>query len=85
MNEIEVECVPKNLPEFFEVDVAKLEVGHPLHLSDIALPKGVTSVELAKGEGHDQAVVSATTPKAAPTSDEEESAAEGDAEETTEE
>ena len=85
LNEIEVECLPKDLPEFIEVDVAKLEVGHPLHLSDIALPKGVTSVELAKGEGHDQAVVSANTPKAAPASDESETAAEGDAEETTEE
>ncbi|WOH37831.1 50S ribosomal protein L25/general stress protein Ctc [Thalassotalea fonticola] len=84
LNEIEVACLPKNLPEFIEVDVANLEVGHPLHLSDIALPKGVTSVELSKGESHDAAVVSASTPKAAKSSDEEE-AAEGDAEVATEE
>ena len=84
LNEIEVSCLPKNLPEFIEVDVANLEVGHPLHLSDIALPEGVTSVELAKGEDHDSAVVSASTPKAAKSEDAEE-AAEGDAEETTEE
>ncbi|OUS32717.1 50S ribosomal protein L25/general stress protein Ctc [Thalassotalea sp. 42_200_T64] len=84
LNEIEVACLPKNIPEFIEVDVANLEVGHPLHLSDIALPEGVTSVELAKGEDHDSAVVSASVPKAAKSEDAEE-AAEGDAEETTEE
>ncbi|WNC70994.1 50S ribosomal protein L25/general stress protein Ctc [Thalassotalea psychrophila] len=85
LNEIEVACLPKNLPEFIEVDVANLEVGHPLHLSDIALPKGVTSVELSKGEDHDSAVVSASVPKAAKSSDDEEEAAEGDAEVATEE
>jgi large subunit ribosomal protein L25 len=84
LNEIEVACLPKNLPEFIEVDVANLEVGHPLHLSDIALPEGVRSVELAKGEDHDSAVVSASTPKAAKSEDAED-AAEGNAEETTEE
>lgn len=83
LNEIEVTCLPKNLPEFIEVDVANLEVGHPLHLSDITLPKGVSSVELAKGEDHDSAVVSASVPKAAKSSDDE--AAEGDAEVATEE
>jgi large subunit ribosomal protein L25 len=75
LNEIEVSCLPKNLPEFIEVDVANLEVGHPIHLSDVALPKGVTSLELAKGESHDQAVVSATTPKAAKTEDDDEAPA----------
>ncbi|KGJ95754.1 50S ribosomal protein L25/general stress protein Ctc [Thalassotalea sp. ND16A] len=84
LNEIEVACLPKDIPEFIEVDVANLEVGHPLHLSDIALPKGVTSVELAKGEDHDSAVVSASVPKAAKVEDTDE-AVEGDAEETTEE
>ena len=70
LNEIEVACLPKDLPEFIEVDVANLEVGHPLHLSDVIFPKGVTSIELAKGESHDQAVVSANTPKAAKSDDE---------------
>jgi len=40
-----------------------MEVGQTIHLSDIKLPKGVTSDELAKGESHDQAVVTAKTPK----------------------
>ncbi|MDN3651573.1 50S ribosomal protein L25/general stress protein Ctc [Thalassotalea ponticola] len=81
MTDIEVECLPADLPEFIEVDVAGLEVGNTIHLSDIALPKGVTSVELAKGEDHDQAVVTATAPKAASST---ESDAEGE-EEATEE
>ncbi len=62
-NEIEVACLPADLPEFIEVDVAALTAGHSIHLSEIALPKGVTSVELSKGEGHDIAVVSAQAPK----------------------
>ncbi len=76
--EIEVSCLAKDLPEFVEVDVANLELGASLHISNIVLPAGVTSVELAKGEAHDQAVVSITAPKGA----EDDSAAE---EEATEE
>ena len=49
VNEIAVTCLPADIPEFIEVDAANLEVGQTLHLSDIALPKGVTSDELAKG------------------------------------
>ena len=63
INEIAVTCLPANIPEFIEVDVAALEVGDTLHLSDVALPKGVTSDELAKGESHDQAVATLNAPK----------------------
>ncbi|WP_286232795.1 50S ribosomal protein L25/general stress protein Ctc [Thalassotalea sediminis] len=80
INEIAVTCLPGDIPEFIEVDVADLEVGQTLHLSDVTLPKGVTSDELAKGESHDQAVVTANAPKGA--SDDSE---EGEAEEATEE
>ncbi|GAA5219195.1 50S ribosomal protein L25/general stress protein Ctc [Corallincola platygyrae] len=65
ITEVEITCLPADLPEFVEVDVADMEQGATLHLSDVALPKGVTSVELAKGEGHDQAVVSINAPKGA--------------------
>jgi large subunit ribosomal protein L25 len=64
-NEIEVACLPAALPEFIEVDVANLALGQTVHLSDIALPAGVESVELRKGESHDQAVVSISAPKGA--------------------
>ncbi len=41
LTEIEVSCLPKNLPEFIEIDISALELGSSLHLSDITLPKGV--------------------------------------------
>jgi large subunit ribosomal protein L25 len=63
--ELEVTCLPKDLPEFIEVDCGGLEVGQTLHISDLALPKGVTSVELGKGESHDLAVVTLHAPKGA--------------------
>ncbi|NTS78394.1 50S ribosomal protein L25/general stress protein Ctc [Catenovulum sp. SM1970] len=69
-NEIAVTCLPANLPEFIEVDVAGLEVGQTLHLSDVTLPAGVTSDELAKGEGHDVAVVTLAAPKGGAAEDE---------------
>lgn len=47
--EVEVSCLPKDLPEFIEVDLAKVEVGQTLHLSDLTLPKGVELVALAHG------------------------------------
>ena len=75
VNTIEVACLPASLPEFIEVDVTALEVGHSLHLSDVVLPEGVTSVELSKGEGHDQAVVSIHAPKGASTVEAEAEAA----------
>jgi large subunit ribosomal protein L25 len=74
VNEIAVSCLPADIPEFIEVDVAGLEVGQTLHLSDITLPKGVTSDELAKGEDHDQAVASLNAPKVVKDEEEDNSA-----------
>ena len=42
MNEIEIACLPANLPQFIEVDLTKLIGGASIHLADITLPKGVT-------------------------------------------
>ena len=47
--EVEVSCLPKDLPEFIEVDLAKVEVGQTVHLSDLKLPKGIELVALAHG------------------------------------
>lgn len=47
--EVEVSCQPQDLPEFINVDMAKVEVGQIVHLSDLALPKGVELVALAHG------------------------------------
>jgi large subunit ribosomal protein L25 len=56
VTEVEVQCLPANLPEYLEVDMGDVEIEQILHLSDIKLPEGVELVELAHGEGHDQAV-----------------------------
>ena len=42
--DLEVSCLPADLPEFIEVDLSKIEVGHGIHAKDLALPKGVTLV-----------------------------------------
>ena len=47
LNEIEIHCFPKDLPEFIEVDMILLEIGEAVHLADITLPAGVASVALA--------------------------------------
>ena len=44
VNEIEVNCLPADLPEFIAVDLSTLETGKSLHLDDIQLPKGVKAV-----------------------------------------
>ncbi len=44
ITELEVSCLPADLPEFIEVDLSKIEVGHSIHAKDIALPKGVSLV-----------------------------------------
>ncbi len=77
VTEIEVTCLPKDLPEFIEVDMAAVEMGQTLHLSDPTLPAGVASVELAKDdETHDLAVVTVKpAPKAADTEEGDEEAA----------
>jgi len=57
LNEVQVSCLPKDLPEFIEVDLSSLEVGNVVHLSDIKLPAGVELPELKQGKEHDVAVV----------------------------
>jgi len=69
MNDVEVICLPKYLPEYIEVDISKLELDDMLHLSDIKVPEGVALVELSHGEGHDQPIVSIHVIKAAPVED----------------
>ena len=78
MNDVEISCLPADLPEFIEVDVATVELGQTLHLSDLVLPKGVTLVELAKGESHDLAVVTVKAAKGG-SSDDAASAEDGEA------
>jgi large subunit ribosomal protein L25 len=55
LNEVEVSCLPKDLPEFIEVDLGKLALGDIVHLSDLKLPEGVELPQLK--QDHDMAVV----------------------------
>lgn len=56
--DVEIQCLPKDLPEYFEVDISELELDEMLHLSDIKMPEGVEIPELAQGPEHDHAIVS---------------------------
>jgi len=55
--DVEVACLPKNIPEFIEVDMIKLERGQSIHLSEITFPENVVSTQLSHGEEHNLAVV----------------------------
>lgn len=57
LNEIEISCLPKDLPEFIEVDLGGLQIGDIVHMSDLKLPAGVELPELKLGKEHDLAVV----------------------------
>jgi large subunit ribosomal protein L25 len=59
--ETEVTCLPKDLPEFIEVDISGLSLNESIHLSQLKVPDGVTLVELAKD---DAAVVAIHSPRA---------------------
>ena len=61
MTELDIMCLPKDLPEYLEVDMAEVELGQTLHISDIILPKGVESVALSHGADHDLPVVASTS------------------------
>lgn len=54
--EVEVECLPQDLPEFIEVDMTLIDIGESVHLSDLKLPKGVEILGLAHGGVYDQQV-----------------------------
>lgn len=57
LNEVEVSALPKDLPEFIEIDLGELTVGDIVHLSQLKLPAGVTIPALKLGKEHDLAVV----------------------------
>ena len=61
--EVEVGCLPKDLPEYIEVDMISLDVGDAVHLSELALPEGVHLMALAHNPDNDQPVVSVQHPQ----------------------
>lgn len=56
--EVQVRCLPSDLPEFLCVNIAKAQLHDAIHLSDITFPPGVESVDLSHGEQHDLLVLS---------------------------
>lgn len=63
MTDLEITCLPGDLPEFIEVDFTDVEVGQTIHISDLTLPKGVESIALNHGADHDLAVANIHKPK----------------------
>jgi large subunit ribosomal protein L25 len=86
MTDVEISCLPKDLPEYIEVDTSAIELDGSIHLSELVLPKGVTLTALTHAQdeeleegarsAYDQAVVSIHAPRGA---------AEDDADEATDE
>ena len=74
MTELEISCLPADLPEFIEVDLAEVEVGQTVHISDLKLPEGVESVALSHGSDHDLPVANIHKTKGASDDDGEEAA-----------
>ena len=64
MTDIEVSCLPKDLPESIDVDMAEVDVGQIVHLSDLTLPNGVESVSLSQGADYDLTVATVNKQKA---------------------
>lgn len=73
--ELEISCLPADLPEFITVDLANIDVGHSIHVADLALPKGVTAITHGSNltvatasvpAGHVSAEATAATAEAAP-------------------
>jgi large subunit ribosomal protein L25 len=62
MTELDVICLPDDLPNFIEVDLSNLELGHSIHISDLKLPTGVVSTQLRGGD--DAVVATVVVPKA---------------------
>ena len=61
MSNIEVRCLPKDLPEFIEIDLSKLELNQTIHLSDLKLPAGIEITSLIHGE--DKPIATAYIPR----------------------
>ncbi|EIJ43354.1 ribosomal protein L25, Ctc-form [Beggiatoa alba B18LD] len=66
LSEVEIYCLPKDLPEYIAIDLEKVELGQTIHLSDLVCPAGVEIAGLAHGdEEHNAAVVSIHKPRGA--------------------
>ena len=63
LTELEIKCLPADLPEYIEIDVSQLGLDEAIHLSGIKLPNGVELATPIEDDAHDHAVISIITPK----------------------
>ena len=70
MADLEIACLPSDLPEYLEIDMTEVALGQVVHISDIKLPKGVESVALSHGDDHDLPVAAVNKAKGTAVSDE---------------
>ncbi len=75
LTEVEISCLPADLPEYLEVFVAELDLGQTIRLSELTLPEGVTIPALMHGEERDVTVVSVQIPRGGAEEEEEKAAA----------
>lgn len=82
MTDVEIRCLPADLPEFIAVDISELELDQSIHMSGLKLPKAVELVDSIEDTEHDHTVVSIHIPKVVveeePVEEEVEAAAEGE-------
>jgi large subunit ribosomal protein L25 len=76
--DIEIQCLPKDLPEYLEVDMLEVELGDIVHLSDITLPEGAIATALELGDDHDLAIASVIAPRGIKGDDEDEAGEDAD-------
>lgn len=73
--EVEIRCLPRDLPEYLEVDLSEVKLNQIIHLSDLALPPGVELVALFHGAEYNLPVVSVHLPRTAHVEEEAQAAA----------
>ncbi len=84
ITDVEVECLPKDLPEYIEVDLSDLHLNDIIHLSDLKMPSSVEVLALKQGEEYDTAVASCHVRKVVAEPEEAVEAAEAAPEEAAE-
>jgi large subunit ribosomal protein L25 len=63
LSEVEILCLPSQIPSYIEVDMTDIDIGGALHLSDLKLPEGVQLCALLSGKDHDLNVVQVNLPR----------------------
>lgn len=63
MTDLEIECLPKNLPEYIEVDMLNVKLGQTLHTSELSLPEGVEIYALNHGDNENHGVATVYMPR----------------------